>query len=68
MTLWSHGYVNVIDAGSEYVGPSYYVNMSEFVEPRCYLIVIDTGSDFVGAMVLCQSKRRCGAIVLCQCY
>ena len=40
MTLWGHGYVNVIDAGSEYVGPCYYVNMSEFVEPRCYLMLL----------------------------
>ena len=41
MNLWGHGYVNVIDAGSEYVGLWYYVNVSEFVGPLCYINVID---------------------------
>ena len=56
MTLWGHNYVNVIDAGSKYVGPCYYVNVSEFVEPRCYVNAIDAGMQICGVMVLCQWK------------
>ena len=66
MTLWGHNYVNVIDAGSKYVGPCYYVNVSEFVEPRCYVNAIDAGMQICGVMVLCQWKRSCGAIILYQ--
>ena len=66
MTLWGHGYVNVINASSKYVGPCYYVNLSEFVEPSMLLMPVckyvgswyyANGSEVVGPLCYVNQYR-----------